>query len=277
MNMSGPAVDPRELRLLIVGQAHRARVGGAGSALSIADIVAALYGRVLSSGRSPRDRERVVLSKGHAALAVYAALRLSGVITAEQLDTFCGNPTLLGVHPDHRLPGVDFSAGSLGHGLSIAAGDALAARIQRAPRRTFAILSDGECNEGSVWEAAMFAAHHHLSGLVAIIDVNGQQSYGYTRDVLWPSPLDVRWQAFGWDVHDVDGHDSSAIAELIGSLDTVDGPPHVLLARTVFGSGVPFMEGSPAWHYRVMTDEDLAEAQSALAPPVGAPAAPAGH
>jgi transketolase len=257
-------VDPRELRMLILEQAHRARVGGAGSALSIADIVAAIYGSVLAGGGAPRERERVVLSKGHAALALYAALRLTGAITAERLDTFCASPTLLGVHPDHRLDGIEFSTGSLGHGLSFAAGDALAARIVGSSRRTFAILSDGECNEGSVWEAAMFAAHRRLAGLVAIVDVNGQQSYGYTRDVLWPSGLDERWRGFGWDVHDVDGHDPAAIAALIATLDTTDGPPHVLLARTVFGSGVPFMEGQPAWHYRILTDDDLRRARQAL-------------
>ncbi len=258
-------MDPRELRLRIVSQAYRARVGGAGSALSIADIVAALYGRVLPDGRTREDHERVVISKGHAALAVYAALTLTGVISAEELDTFCTSPTLLGVHPDHRLPGIDFSTGSLGHGLSIGAGDAMAARILRRPRRTFVILSDGECNEGSVWEAAMFAAHHRLSGLIAIVDVNGQQSYGSTQDVLWPSPLSVRWQAFGWDVREVDGHDPSAIAETIGLLDTTNGPPHVLLAKTVFGSGVPFMEGQVSWHYRVMTAQDMAAARMILA------------
>ncbi len=259
-------MDPRELRLNIISQAYRAGVGGAGSALSIADIMAALYGHVLPGRGDPDDRERVILSKGHAALAMYAALRLAGIITPQELDSFCASPTLLGVHPDHRLAGVDFSTGSLGHGLPIAAGDALAARICTSSRRTFVIMSDGECNEGSVWEAAMFAAHHRLSRLIAIVDVNGQQSYGYTRDVLWPSPLTDRWRAFGWDAHDVDGHDVAALSGLIGELDVIDGPPHVLLARTVFGSGVPFMEGQAAWHYRILAEQDMAQARAALTP-----------
>ena len=239
-----------EIRRTVVDESMRAGVGHIGSALSIADLLAALYGGVLRGGeaREP-ERDRFVLSKGHAALALYAALAATGRIDRALLKTYCGDGSMLGAHPEHVLPGVDFSTGSLGQGLSIAAGAALAARRQGSPRRAFALMSDAEMNEGSIWEAAMFAAHHRLSNLVALVDVNGQQALGYTRDVLDPGPPpSARWAAFGWDVHEVDGHDADAIAATIDALDTRDGPPHVLLAQTTFGRGVSFMESRIEWH-----------------------------
>jgi len=254
-------ISARRIRRIVLEQSKRANVGHIGSALSIAEIVAALYGDVLQipALRSP-DRDRFVLSKGHAALAVYAALFLRGSLPEGTLDTYCGDGSLLGVHPDSALPGIDFSTGSLGHGLSIGAGAALAARLQRSRRRVFVLVSDAECNEGSLWEAVMFAAHHRLSNLVAIVDLNGQQALGYTDQVLSLSPLAERWGAFGWDVHEVDGHDAAAIAEVIGGLATSAGPPHVLVARTVFGKGVSYMESQIKWHYWPMSDEEYRRA-----------------
>lgn len=201
-----------------------------------------------------------MLSKGHAALALYAALFLKGWLTKEQLNTFCGEGSLLGVHPEHALKGVDFSTGSLGHGLSMGAGAALAARLQRSSRRTFVLVSDAECNEGSLWEAVMFAAHHQLSNLIAVVDLNGQQALGYTKDVLSLSPLAERWRAFGWDVHEVDGHDMAAITRAIAGLRPTSGPPHVLVAHTVFGKGVSYMERQIKWHYWPMSDEEYRQA-----------------
>jgi transketolase len=197
-----------------------------------------------------------VLSKGHAVLALYAALFLRGWLSAEAMDTYCGDGSLLGVHPEQALRGVDFSAGSLGHGLSLGAGAALAARLQGSRRRVFVLVSDAECNEGSLWEAVMFAAHHRLANLIAIIDLNGQQAFGYTEDVLSLSPMAARWQAFRWDVHEVDGHDVAGLTETIARLDTVTGQPHVLVARTVFGKGVSYMENQIKWHYWPMSDDD---------------------
>jgi transketolase len=204
------------------------------------------------------------LSKGHAALALYSVLRLRNVLTQEQLDSFCGDGSLLGVHPEYQLEGIDFTTGSLGHGLSVGAGCALAARLQKAPRRTFVLLSDAECNEGSVWEAAMFAAHHRLGSLVAIVDLNGQQALGHTKDVLDLTPMDERWRAFGWDVHGIDGHDTAAICQTIAGLDFAAGPPHVLVARTTFGRGVSFMEGQIRWHYMALSDEEYLTAKREL-------------
>jgi transketolase len=236
-------------------------VGHIGSALSIADIVAALYGDVLRV-TSPADpaRDRFVLSKGHAVLAVYAALALRGWLRPEALDTYCGDGTLLGVHPEHALPGIDFTTGSLGQGLSIGAGAALAARLRREDRRVFVLVSDAECNEGALWEAVMFAAHHELAGLIAIVDLNGQQALGYTEQVLSLTPLAARWRAFGWDVHEVDGHDVAGLARTIGGLDTAAGPPHVLVARTTFGKGVSYMESQLKWHYLPMSEEEYRQA-----------------
>ena len=160
------------IRRIVLEQSKRAHVGHIGSALSIADLVAALYANVLRI-RDPHDsdRDRFVLCKGHAALAVYAALFLKGWIDKAEMNTYCGDGSMLGVHPEHTLPGVDFCTGSLGQGLSMGVGSALASRMQRSGRRVFALVSDAECNEGALWEAAMFAAHHELTNLVAIVDL----------------------------------------------------------------------------------------------------------
>ncbi len=259
--MSEQPLSSRRIRRLILEQSKRAHVGHIGSALSVADIVAALCSDVLNvPAPGDPERDRFVLSKGHAALALYAALFLKGWISEAELDTYCGDGSLLGVHPEHDLTGVDFSTGSLGLGLSIGAGAALAARLQRSERRAFVLVSDAECNEGSLWEAVMFAAHHRLAGLVAILDLNGQQAFGYTDRVLSLSPLAERWRAFGWDVHEVDGHDPAEISGTIARLDTHCGPPHVLIAHTVSGKGVSYMERRIEWHYMPMSDQEYQQA-----------------
>ncbi len=250
-----------QIRRIILEQSKRAHVGHIGSSLSIADIIAALYANILHiPDPTDPDRDRFVLSKGHAVLAVYAALFLKGWLTEKTLNTYCGDESLLGVHPEHALKGVDFSTGSLGYGLSIGAGSALAARLQQSSRRVFVLVSDAECNEGALWEAIMFAAHHHLSNLVAIVDLNGQQALGYTDQVLSLSPLAERWQAFGWEVCEVNGHDVEEISNTIANLDTINGPPHVLMAHTVFGQGVSYMENQIKWHYWPMSDEEFQQA-----------------
>jgi transketolase len=245
------------IRRIVIEQSKRANVGHIGSSLSVADIVGTLYAGVLQ-GDGPADlqRERFVLSKGHASLALYAALHETGVLDGEELASFCADGSRLGTHPDHVLPGIDFSSGSLGHGLSLATGSALAARLSGSPRRTFALMSDAECNEGSVWEAVMFAAHHALASLVLIVDVNGQQALGYTSDVIDLSPLDERWRAFGWDVHTVDGHDCDAMRAVIDGLAPT--------WKTVFGRGVSYMERRIEWHYLPMDDVQYATALAEL-------------
>jgi transketolase len=254
-----------DVRRAILVQSKRAGLGHIGSCLSIADIVTALYGDTLHlPALDHPDRDRFILSKGHAALALYAALQASGWITQDQLSSYCENGSLLSGHPEHQLDGIELSTGSLGHGLSVGAGIALAGRLRGSAYRTFVLMSDAECNEGSVWEAAMFAAHHRLGNLVAIIDDNGQQALGHTADVLDLEPLADRWAAFGWDAQVVDGHDPVALAARIEALDTSVAAPHVLVARTVFGKGVSYMERKVEWHYWPMSGDDYARALDEL-------------
>ena len=259
--VSESRVAARRIREIILHQSKRANVGHIGSALSVADILAALYTEVLRI-TDPRDpaRDRFILSKGHASLALYAALSLRGWISREMLDSFCQDGSILGVHPDRAVPGVDFSTGSLGQGLSMGVGAALAVRLAERRHRVFVLVSDAECNTGVLWEAVMFAAHHRLSNLVVIVDANGQQALGYTRDVLNLAPLADRWRAFGWDAQEIDGHDTQAIARAVGALSNDSGAPHVLVARTVFGKGVSYMEGQIKWHYWPMSDQEYAQA-----------------
>jgi transketolase len=256
-------ITGRAIRRIILEQSKRAHVGHIGSALSVADLIAALYGGVLHLP-TPDDpeRDRFVLSKGHAVLAVYAALYLRGWLSEADLNTYSGDGTFLGSHPEHSLTGIDFSTGSLGMGLSFGVGAALAAKIQKSPRRTFVLLSDAECNEGSTWEAAQVAGHHRLSNLIAILDFNGQQALGYTNDVLSQHRNADRWRAFGWDVHEIEGHDVDGLSALIRQLDTgaTTGQPHMIVARTTFGKGVSYMESQIKWHYMPMTDAEYAQA-----------------
>jgi transketolase len=266
MTSRSPTALAHGIREIVIEQSYRAHVGHIGSSLSIADLLAALYAGGLSDAApGSSERDRIVLSKGHAALALYAALELTGVLPAGATREYCVEETLLGVHPEHAVDGIDFCTGSLGHGLSIACGAALAARMNGSAVRAFAVMSDAELNEGSIWEAVIFAAHHRLANLIALVDINGQQALGYTSDVLDLGRLPERWDAFGWDVHEVDGHDAEGLAKLIESLPTDDGPPHVLLATTTFGKGVSFMEGKIEWHYLPLSDSEYALALEELA------------
>ncbi len=248
-----------QVRSVILQQAFRAHVGHIGSALAIADIMATLYHDILRIA-SPDDsqRDRFILSKGHGALALYAALFATGRISKTDLGTYCGDQSLLGVHPQHGLPYVEFTTGSLGQGLSWGVGLALASRMLGSPGRTFVLLSDGECNEGAVWEAIMYASQHRLGSLYAIIDIDGQQALGLTKDVIDLEPMQERWRAFGWDVHEVNGHEPQAIIRAIALAARQPTKPHVLLARTVFGNGVAFMEGKIAWHYLPLSRAEYA-------------------
>jgi len=258
---NGTRISSYQIRRIILEQSKRAGVGHIGSGLSVADLIAALYDHVLHIPHpDDPERDRFVMSKGHAALALYAALFLKGWITEERLNTFCADGSMLGVHPEHEVPGIEFSTGSLGLGLAMGAGAALAARLQHSTRRVFVLMSDAECNEGSVWEAVMFGAHHHLSNLIAIVDLNGQQALGYTKEVLDLTPIAERWRAFCWDAHEMDGHSVGEIANTIASLNTLSGAPHVLIAHTVFGKGVSFMESQIKWHYLPMSDAEYRQA-----------------
>jgi transketolase len=251
------------IRKSIIEESYRACVGHIGSALCIADILAVLFGEVLDLP-SGNDRDRLILSKGHAALALYAALAATNRMSAEDLATFCSDGTPLGAHPEHVVPGIDFSTGSLGHGLSLGAGAALGARMQGLRRRSFVLISDAELNEGSVWEAAMFAAHQGLGRLVAILDLKGQQALGYTRDVLDLEPVADLWSQFGWKVDEVDGHDLAQLNRCLSEEGDVEAPPRLVIAKTTFGKGVSYMESRIEWHYLPLSDEHFGQAMEEL-------------
>ena len=246
---------------MILEQSLRAGVGHIGSALSIADVLYVLYFRVLRMA-SPEDpsRDFFILSKGHAALAQYAALHLKEWISSAELHSYCADNSHFGVHPERQVAGVEFSTGSLGQGLAMGAGAALAARLKGIDRRVFVLISDAECNEGAVWETAMFARHHQLSNLIVLIDENGQQAMGRTQDVVNLSPLAERWRSFGWDVSEEDAHNVESLTARLQSLETRSGAPHVVVCHAIFGKGVSFMEGKLEWHYLPMNDAQYAQA-----------------
>ena len=246
----------------------RANASHIGSSLSMADLLAVLYARVLAfDARRPDwpERDRFVLSKGHGCAALYAVLAEAGYFPVERLGTFYQDGSPLAGHATHKeMPGVEVSTGSLGHGLALATGMALAARRDGHGHRVFALLSDGECDEGSVWEAALFAPHHRLGNLVAIVDYNQIQSFGSVAEVLDLAPLGDKWRAFGWGVVEIDGHDLAAIERALGTVPLVAERPTCVVARTVKGKGVSFMEDQLAWHYRAPRGELLAQALAEL-------------
>jgi transketolase len=223
-----------------------------GSILSIADILAVLYGSVLNyKADNPKwqSRDRFILSKGHAGAGVYAVLAESGFMSVDKLKTHYKNGSDLSGHVSHKgIPGVEFSTGSLGHGLPVAAGMALAAKINEDEHTVYVLMSDGECDEGSNWEAALFAPHHKLDNLIVIIDRNKLQSIHSTEETLGLEPFVDKWQAFGWNVVDVDGHDHEQLISACNS--KMVGKPLCIMANTTKGKGISFMENQVLWHYR---------------------------
>lgn len=248
------------IRRTVIDQSYRAGVGHIGSALSISDLVAAVIDVADADGGA--DRDRIVLSKGHAALALYAALHHVGRLEEGAIDTYCGDGTLLGVHPEHHLDGIDFCTGSLGQGLSLGAGAALAAKRQGSGRRVFVIMSDAELNEGSTWEAVMFAAQHRLDNLHLVIDLNGQQALGYTPEIIDLGAVEEKFAAFGWNAVRLGGHDQEALGAALD--ERKEGRPTAIVAETTFGYGVSFMESEIKWHYLPLDDESYATACAEL-------------
>jgi len=256
------------VRKEILGLIYRTRSPHVGSSFSIVEILIALYFRILSiDPQKPGwcGRDRFILSKGHACPALYAVLLYRNFITPEVLAGFALDSGTLGHHPRRDLDiGIEASTGSLGHGLSIGAGMALAAKHDAAAYRVFVLLGDGEINEGDVWESVMFAAHHNLDNLIAIVDYNKIQALGRTREVLDIDPLADKWHAFGWAVREVNGH---SFEELLATFEGVpfrEGRPSVVIAHTIKGKGVSFMEDRPIWHYRSPDEEEYARALKEL-------------
>lgn len=226
-----------------------------GAIMSVADIIAVLYSDIIKfDAENPKsdERDRFILSKGHAGAAIYAALAESGFFDPAELKTHYQNGSRLSGHVSHHVPGVDFSTGSLGHGLSAAAGMALAAKQDGRNNRVFVVLGDGECDEGSVWEAALFANHYKLDNLVAVIDHNHMQSLDYCEKTIKLESFADKWRAFGWNTFELDGHDHDALKGAFSSRSV--GKPTVVIANTVKGKGVSFMENDILWHYRFPHD-----------------------
>lgn len=229
-----------------------------GAIMSVADIIAVLYADILHYNPiepEADDRDRFILSKGHAGASIYAALAESGFFGTEELKTHYQNGSRLSGHVSHHIPGVDFSTGSLGHGLSAAAGMALAAKQDKKNHKVYVVLGDGECNEGSVWEAALFAVHFGLDNLVCIVDHNHMQSLDFCDNTLSdPSaPLAGIWKGFGWNTVEIDGNDHEKLHEVL-SAQPVSGKPTVIVAHTTKGKGISFMENDILWHYRFPHD-----------------------
>ena len=264
------AVEPQDTHPLarrIRGQAlrmvTRAKASHIGSALSIADIMAVLYGRALRvSPAAPEhsERDRFILSKGHACVAVYAALAETGFFDPALLETYGADGSMLMAHISHKVPGAEFSTGALGHGLPFGTGKALAAKRKGQAWRTVVLTSDGEWGEGSNWEAALFAAHHGLDNLICILDYNKLQSLKTVDETLRLEPLHSKFDAFGWAVREVDGHDHDVLTEALEGAPWEAGKPMMLIAHTIKGKGVSFMENKVEWHYRNPTPELLEQA-----------------
>jgi len=257
------------LRKMVLDTLITAGRGHPGPALSLIEIMRVLYDDILDIRPSEpkwEDRDRCILSKGHGCLALYAILADKGFFPEDDLKTFCDFDSYLGGHPEYgKIPGVEASTGALGHGLSIGVGLALSSRIKNKDWRTFVIMGDGEINEGAVWEAAMAAGKHSLDGLTAIIDYNKLQSYGPTSDVLDLEPLADKWQSFGFNVVDVDGHDVAALRQAFGALPVGSGKPTAVICHTIKGKGIPVAEHNPMWHHKnKLKDDELASINAAL-------------
>ncbi|MFE9581402.1 transketolase [Nocardia sp. NPDC006044] len=255
-----PAAMARRIREDVIRMAGGPEGAHAGGSLSSADLIAVLYAELLRPG------DAFVLSKGHAAPALYSALAQLGRIPVEELDTYARPGSRLFGHPPGELPGVEFATGSLGHGLGLSIGLALAEQLSGGDRHVYTLLGDGELQEGSVWEAALLAGHRRLPGLVAAVDRNGLQITGRTEECVGLEPLEAKFTAFGWQVRGIDGHDLSALREALRP--SPDGPVMVI-ARTVKGRGVPFLEDRVAGHYAKLKPALVRRALAALARPAG--------
>lgn len=258
----------RQIRILSLKMLNKAGSGHPGGALSMADILAYLYyNHAIVKPEDPKNpgRDRIILSKGHGCPSLYAVLALKGFFPVEELNTLRKIDSKLQGHPDmNKTPGVEMSTGSLGQGLSAANGMALAGKLDKEEYRVFCILGDGELQEGQVWEAAMSSSHYHLDNLVGILDYNGLQIDGYINDVMNPEPLREKWESFGWNTVVIDGHDFRDMDKAFREADASKDRPFMIIARTVKGKGVSFMEDMADWHGKAPDDDQLAQALEEL-------------
>lgn len=252
-----------EIRKLLVEMIFEAGTGHTGSSLSNADILTVLYYHVMKvDPKNPEweDRDRYVQSKGHAVESYWAVLADKGFIEKEELKTFSQYGSRLIGHPNNKVPGVEMNTGALGHGLSVSVGMALAAKMDKRSHRVFTLMGDGELAEGSVWEAAMAASQYKLDNLIGIIDRNRLQITGKTAEVMDNEPLDKKWESFGWEVIQVDGHDLEALITVFDGLPGVAGKPTMIIANTLKGKGISLAEGVPSWHHHVPNKEEYESA-----------------
>src|SRR5882724_8813112 len=258
----------RKLRFKLIEMSHAAGTPHLGSALSCVDILVAAYWKTVRI--NPADpsnplRDRFILSKGHAASALYATLAARGVFPGNWLDSFARHGSPLAEQPSPGCaPGVELATGSLGHGLPVGSGMALAGKIQKRNYRVYVVMSDGECNEGTVWEAALFAPANKLDNLVVIIDYNKWQATGRSNEIMNLPSLRDKWAAFGWEASEIDGNDISAVVEALGKVPESGGKPAAIIAHTVKGRGVSFMQDDNNWHYRVPNQEEVQAAKKEL-------------
>lgn len=258
----------RRIRLHAVQMTSRGGSSHIASVLSVADILAVLYGSVLyvdPNNPSNPNRDRFILSKGHAGAGVYAALAETGFFPVEKLATHYQDGSHLSGHVSHKgIPGVEFSTGSLGHGLPVAVGMAKAAKLHDANHRVVVLLSDGECDEGSNWEAILFATHHKLDNLLVIIDYNKIQSLAPVSETLGLEPFAEKWRSFGWSVRESDGHDHDGLKQCLANSAVEPDKPTCVITHTIKGRGVSFMENSVLWHYRTARGEEFDAAMREL-------------
>jgi transketolase len=252
----------RASRAEILKMTHRAGASHVGSALSVVDVLAVLYesvAKISPASVDSYDRDCVILSKGHACTALYSVLALKGFFPLNWLERYCDDGAELSGHVTSAyIPGVELSTGSLGHGLPYGLGIQMSRKRSGISGRTFVIMSDGECDEGTTWESALIASHHGIDSLVVIIDRNGIQSMGSTEETLALEPFKSKWESFGWKVHTLDGHDHGAIFSVLTLPST--GKPTCIIANTVKGKGVDYMENQVLWHYRPPNENDLEKA-----------------
>ncbi|MGE5390783.1 MAG: transketolase [Deltaproteobacteria bacterium] len=250
----------REMRRDIFRMAYKAGGGHIAPAFSIVEILTAVYmsGVLKHDPERPDDprRDRFILSKGHASAALYAVLAQAGYLDRDELDLFCQEGSILGGHPNMlEIPGVEASTGALGHGLGFATGIALAGKLDKEDYQVYVVVGDGECQEGSIWEAALFAASQNLNNLTVILDYNKLQAMDRLDKIIRMEPFAEKWKGFGWEVQEVDGHDIAALIESLGPNESQS--PRIIIAHTIKGKGVSFMEGVPIWHFRLPDDEEL--------------------
>lgn len=262
------AITATKVRLAGLKAVHKCASGHIGGSLSVTDLLTVLYfDKMHVDPKNPQDpdRDRLVLSKGHCTPALYPVLAMKGFFPESDLDLFRSIDGHMSGHAEMRhVKGVDMSTGSLGQGLSTAVGMALAGKIDQKAYRTYAIMGDGEIEEGQIWEAAMAAAKYNLDNLCGIIDVNGLQIDGTTEEVMPSEPLDQKWEAFGWNVIKIDGHDYAAIRDALDAAEACKGKPTMILAKTVKGKGVSFMENNAGWHGKAPNDEQYETAKAEL-------------